>query len=120
MGAVFFIPRHSELPTLWQHPRKFLERYRYSLALLVVGAALDALTTYANVRQFGPHVETHPVQRLFFERLGPAVGVPLAKLLQFGFVIFVAAWWRPWTRWLLLVCGALYTLAAVSNHFQWL
>ena len=97
-----------------------MSRYRYSLAVMGVGAVLDAMTTYANVRQFGPHVETHPVQRVFFEMLGPAVGVPVAKLIQFGFVIFVAAWWRPWTRWLLLVCGGLYTLAAFSNHFQWL
>jgi len=117
---VYFIPRHSELPTLRQHPRTFLKRYRYSLALLILGAVLDAITTYQNVRQFGPHVETHPVQRLFFETFGPALGVPLAKLIQFAFVIFVAAWWRPWTRWILFVCGTLYTAAALSNHFQWL
>ena len=117
---MFLIPRHSELTTLRKQPSRFFLRYRYSLAVLVVGAVLDALTTYENVRQFGAHVETHPVQRLFFETLGPALGVPLAKAIQLGFVIFVAAWWRPWTRWLLLICGALYTLAAVSNHFQWI
>lgn len=90
------------------------------MIVLAIGAILDALTTYANVREFGPHVETHPVQRLFFEIFGPALGVPLAKLTQFAFVIFVAAWWTPWTRWLLLLCGLLYTAASLSNHFQWL
>jgi hypothetical protein len=29
----------------------------------------------------------------------------------------VAAWWRPWCRWILLTCAGLYTLAAVSNYF---
>ena len=114
------IPRHSELSTLGRQPVTFLSRYRYSLAVLVVGAVLDGLTTYANVRQFGPHVETHPVQRLFFQILGAAIGVPVAKAIQFAFVIFVAAWWRPWTRWMLMICGLLYAMAALSNHFYWL
>jgi len=117
---VFLIPRHSELPTLGREPLRFLSRYRFSLIILIIGAVLDALTTYANVKQFGPGVETHPVQRLFFEIFGTAVGVPLAKALQFGFVIFVAAWWRPWTRWVLILCGVLYAAAAMSNHYQWL
>ena len=117
---MLLIPHHSELPTLGRSPRQFLSRYRYSLVVLVVGAVLDGLTTYANVRQFGPEVETHPVQRLFFDYLGPSIGVPIAKALQFAFVIFVAAWWRPWTRWVLLICGVLYAAAAMSNHFRWL
>jgi uncharacterized membrane protein len=98
----------------------FVRRYRYTLTVLLVGAVMDAFTTYANVAEFGPHVETHPVQRLFFEILGPTLGVPLAKLIQLAFVIFVAARWRPWTRLLLLLCGFLYTLAGLSNHFHWL
>jgi len=117
---VFLIPRHSELPTLGREPLRFLSRYRFSLIILIIGAVLDALTTYANVKQFGPGVETHPVQRLFFEIFGTAAGVPLAKALQFGVAIFVAAWWRPWTRWVLIICGVLYAAAAMSNHYQWL
>lgn len=117
---MFLIPRHSELPTLGRQPLRFLSRYRYSLLILIVGAVLDALTTYANVKQFGPGVETHPVQRLFFQTFGATIGVPLAKALQFGFVIFVAAWWCPWTRWVMILCGVLYAAAAASNHYRWL
>ena len=121
IGAIVrWIPRHSELRTIGREPSRFLKRYCFSLVVLVAGAVLDALTTYANVKQFGPGVETHPVQRLFFENLGAPIGVPVAKALQLAFVIFVAAWWRPWTRWVLLACGVLYAATAASNHFQWL
>lgn len=51
------------------------------------------------------------------EWFGAAVGVPLAKGIQLGFVLSVAAWWRPWCAGLLAGCGTLYGLAAVSNYF---
>jgi hypothetical protein len=120
LNGVALLPCNSEIPTLLARPGEFVSRYRYALLLLLVGTILDALTTYANVREFGSHVETHPVQRLVFDLFGVTAGVPLAKLVQVGFVMFVAAWWKPWTRWILLICGLLYTAAAISNHFQWL
>jgi len=52
--------------------------------------------------------------------VGVEAGVPIAKLLQLGFVLLVAAWWRPWCRWILLACGCLYALAATSNYFLWI
>ncbi len=114
------IPANSELPGLINRPGSFLARYRYALIILLIGAVVDGMTTYTNVREFGTHVETHPVQRWVFDWFGAGIGVPLAKIIQMGFVVFVAAWWKPWTRWVLILCGLLYSAAALSNHFQWL
>jgi hypothetical protein len=65
-------------------------------------------------------VETHIVQRWISQIIGVEAGVPMAKLAQLAFVVLVAAWWRPWCRALLIACGSLYTLAAMSNYFLWL
>jgi 2-polyprenyl-3-methyl-5-hydroxy-6-metoxy-1,4-benzoquinol methylase len=40
----------------------------------------------------------------------------LGSLVKAGCVVFVAAIWRGWTPWLLLLCGAGYAMAAVSNY----
>ena len=84
---------------------------------MVLGAAADVFTTLWNLRAYGPMVETHIVQRWVSQLVGVEAGVPLAKLLQLAFVIFVAAWWRPWCAALLIACGCLYAAAAVSNYF---
>ena len=110
------LPRNSAVPQLIQRPRVFVRQYRWELIVLVIGTSLDLFTTLWNVRSYGAGIEVHLVQRWFFEFFGE-VGVPLAKLIQLGFVIAVAAWWRPWCRWILLLCAALYTAAAINNHF---
>src|SRR4051794_33196293 len=115
-----FIPRHSDLSLLAKHPAKFAHRYRWALLVLLAGATADAVTTYLNVRPYGPDIEAHPVQRFVYKLVGPAVGVPLAKLIQVGFVLFVAAWWRPWCQWVIATCGVLYLVAALFNHFHWI
>ena len=112
------IPRKTELFRLVNEPRAFVRTYWVSLTILVVGAIADAITTFQNMRAYGPSIEAHPVQRWVSEVMGVTAGVPLAKLIQFGFVIFVAAWWKPWTPWLLVICGLLYSASAISNHFQ--
>lgn len=114
------IPARSELPTLVRSPAVFLRRYWIPLGLLLVAATADAITTYRNSVAYGTGIEVHPVQRWVFEWFGAAVGVPLAKVLQVGFVIFVAAWWRPWCWAIIALCAALYGLAAMSNHHLWL
>ena len=111
------LPEKTELPHLLQDPPSFAARYRWPLALLALGATADVITTYRNLVLYGPSVEAHLVQRWVSEIVGVHAGVPLAKLIQLGFVLFVAAWWRPWTRWLLTLCGLLYSAAAASNHF---
>ena len=93
-------------------------RYRLPLAVLAAGAALDLVTTYRLVRQYGPGVEVHLVQQLVFRVFGTDAGVPIAKAIQVAFVILVAAWWRPWCAWILTLCGVLYCLAAASNHLN--
>ena len=110
-------PRRSELPRLLRHPGSFVRAYWAPLVILLAGATADLVTTYHNLRLYGPAVEAHPVQRLVSEILGVRVGVPLAKLAQVAFVLLVAAWWRPWTTWLLVLCGLLYFAAAVNNHY---
>jgi hypothetical protein len=114
------LPRRTNLRLLLRRPGVFARRYLWLILMLFTAATADAITTYRNARAYGSEIELHPVQRLVQATLGPEVGVPLAKLIQLAFVIVVAAWWRPWTRWLLGICAALYALAALSNHFHWL
>jgi|SRR5665213_4472624 len=112
-----FLPRDSALPMLAERPREFIKLYRWSLVVLVLGVAVDLFTTLWNIRLYGAGIEMHIVQRWMSQLLGVELGVPLAKFGQLACVVFVAAWWRPWCRWILLLCGLLYTLAAVSNYF---
>jgi hypothetical protein len=111
------LPRNTELPRLVRHPAHFVGSYWLPLMILFAGATADVVTTYQNLRLYGPAVEAHVVQRWVSEIVGIRAGVPVAKLVQLGFVLFVAAWWRPWTPWLLSLCGLLYAAAAVSNHY---
>lgn len=84
---------------------------------LLIGASCDLFTTLWNLRQYGPAIEVHVVQRWLSHWLGVDAGVPLAKVIQLSFVLLVAAWWRPWCRWIVLTCGTLYFLASISNYF---
>jgi len=113
------LPRRTALPTLARRPREFVRTFRWPLLLLAVGATADVVTTYRNLRLYGTGVEAHIVQRWVSDVVGIHVGVPLAKLIQLAFVLLVAAWWRPWTVVILVVCALLYGTAAMSNHFLW-
>jgi hypothetical protein len=114
------LPRDSALPRLIFKPREFIKTYRWWLVALVLGASADVFTTLWNLRAYGPGVEVHIVQRWVSQIVGVEAGVPISKLMQLGFVLLVAAWWRPWCRWILLSCACLYALAATSNYFLWL
>jgi hypothetical protein len=114
------IPASSELPLLVREHRAFAGRYRWPLLFLAIAATADAVTTMRNLQLYGPSVEVHPAHRIIYELFTPEIGAPLAKLMQLGFVLFVAAWWKPWCRALLWLCAAMYAFAALSNHFQWL
>jgi hypothetical protein len=120
MAQSRIFPRDSAFPLLLRTPRAFVRTYRWPLAFLVLGAAADVFTTLWNLRAYGPGVEIHVVQRWLSLWVGVEAGVPLAKGIQLGFVVLVAAWWRPWCRPLLIGCSCLYALAAVSNYFLWL
>ena len=111
------VPRQTELPRLLRHPQEFARVYWLPLAILFAGAVADCATTYHNLVLFGPEVEAHVAQRWVSEVVGVRAGVPLAKMIQLGFVIAVAAWWRRWTPALLIICGLLYGVAAVSNFY---
>jgi hypothetical protein len=111
------VPRNTNLPLLAKEPGAFARTYRIPLLILAAGATADLITTLINLRRYGPSVEAHPVQRLVSEVIGVSAGVPVAKVIQLGFVLLVAAWWRPWCAWILAICGVLYSLAAISNHF---
>ena len=113
------IPKDSALPQLLLRPREFVRSYRWFLVALLAGASADVFTTLWNLRAYGAGVEVHIVQRWVSQLVGVEAGVPLAKLGQLFFVILVAAWWRPWCRWILLSCACLYALAAMSNYFLW-
>ncbi len=114
------LPRRTNLRILCLRPQILLLAYWPALLILCAAATADALTTLRNMQLYGPEIELHLVQRLVTEILGITFGVPAAKLIQLAFVLFVAAWWRPWCLWILWSCAALYTLAALSNHFLWL
>lgn len=111
------LPRQTELPRMVKRPGAFARAYWMPLLILLLGTTADLLTTWHNIRLYGPGVEAHLVQRMVFQLMGTQLGVPVAKLIQLGFVLLVAAWWRPWTPWILSVCGLLYVAAAISNHF---
>jgi hypothetical protein len=111
------VPQQSELPRLLQHPLSFARSYWLPLAILLAGTVADCVTTYHNLALYGPGAETHIVQRWVSELVGVHAGVPLAKFIQFCFVVGVAAWWRRWTPWLLILCGLLYAAAAISNYY---
>jgi hypothetical protein len=111
------LPHNSALPMLAERPREFIETYRWFLVALVLGVSADLFTTLWNLRLYGAGIEMHIVQRWMSQLLGIELGVPLAKFAQLACVVFVAAWWRPWCRWILLLCGLLYSLAAISNYF---
>ncbi|MBI4582249.1 MAG: hypothetical protein HY718_21315, partial [Planctomycetes bacterium] len=94
-----------------RHERSAFEitdAYRWPLFILLVGAFFDGLTTYQFLQTLGPEVEVHPVQQLLFTWLPPLLGVLLAKTGQVVAAILLAAWWRPWCRWIMLVCGVIY------------
>jgi uncharacterized membrane protein len=110
----------SNLRILFRQPKVFAQTYRLELFILLIGASADAVTTLINVSRYGADIEVHPVQRLFFHLFGPVIGVLSAKVGQWAFVLFVAAWWRPWCTYILLATGLLYFVAALSNHFMWL
>jgi hypothetical protein len=114
------LPRDSALPMLFRHPRQFIKTNRWALFVLVLGAGADVFTTLWNLRAYGAGVEVHLVQRWVSQIVGIEAGVPLAKVGQLAFVVLVAAWWRPWCRWILLACGCLYATAAMSNYFLWI
>ena len=84
----------------------------------MVGATLDAATTIVFMLKYGADAEVHPVICLMAHILGPVAGTVLGKIGQVVFVVFVASLWRPWCRWLILLCGTLYLLASISNHFE--
>jgi hypothetical protein len=111
------IPLKTELPRLLLTPRRFAQAYRIPLLILLIGATADLFTTWHNLRLYGWQIEAHIVQRWFSEILGVEAGVPLAKMGQCMCVVLVAAWWKPWTPWMLTLCGLLYGAAAVSNYF---
>lgn len=114
------LPRKTNLRILARHPALFVRAYWPALLILLAGASADGVTTFVALREYGPQTEVHPVQRWVSEILGVTAGVPLAKLAQVAFVVLVAAWWRTWCGWIMILCGLLYALAAVSNHFMWL
>lgn len=115
--AVKLLSQDSALPLLARKPREFVNAFRWPLAVMVLGASADLFTTLWNMRTYGAGIEVHVVQQWFSLLFGVEVGVPLAKMGQCAFVIVVAAWWRRWCKWLMLGCGCLYAMAAVSNYF---
>jgi hypothetical protein len=114
------VPRKCLIGLLVCDPLRFLKDYRWPLFILVLGAFLDGVSTYQFLSTVGPDGEVHPVQRLVFTYLPPMLGILFAKACQVIAAVFVAAWWQPWCKWLLLITGVLYILAAMSNYFHWL
>lgn len=114
------IPQRTHLWLLVRNPLQFRDLYRWPLFVLVLAAFFDGLTTYRFLHTLGPEAEVHPVQRIMFTLLPPLAGIVLAKGGQVACAVLVAAWWQPWCKWLLLLTAALYGLAALSNHFEWL
>lgn len=110
----------SNLRLLLRRPGVLVRAYRWPLVVTLVGTTLDTITTMRAMYAGGVSVEMHPAMRAIAEELGVTWGVPLASAVRLGFVFFVAAFWRRWCGWLLVIAGVGYALAAASNHFGWL
>lgn len=108
----------SNFRLLRRRPLLFARIYRWPLLVLLIGAILDGVTTAVTLSRFGADSEIHPVVCLMAHILGPVTGTVLGKIGQVVFAIFVASLYRPWCRWIMLVCGVLYMLASVVNHFR--
>jgi len=110
----------SNLPLLRRHPWRFVRTYWLPLTILLIGGTLDAITTCEALGRHGPEVELHPGFRLMVRVFGtsPPV-VSTLKAIQMLAALFVAALWDKWTGPLMTLCGVLYTLAAISNHYHW-
>ncbi len=114
-----FLGRKSNLRLLCRRPLLFARAYWWALAVLAIGALLDAVTTYQFLAKYGPDEELRPDVRLVLRIMPVWAGPFFAKLVQSAFVIFVAAIWRGWCKWLIAICGVFYCLAAASNAFNW-
>lgn len=110
----------TNLRLLVRRPGVLVRAYRWPLSAALVGTALDTITTMRAMYARGVRVEMHPAMRAIAEEFGVTWGVPLGSAVRLLFVFFVAAFWRRWSGWLLVVVGAGYALAAASNHFGWL
>jgi len=108
----------ANLHFVLRHPRLFLGIYRWPILVLLVGLIVDGITTYRFVGEFGPRSELHPAMWIVLEVLGRDVGIVVGSIGRLIAVIFVAGLFRKWRGRLLLICGILYCLAAVSNHFR--
>ena len=110
----------TNLRLLLRRPGVLVRAYRWPLAAVIAGAMLDTVTTMRSMYRSGVSVELHPAMRVIAEELGVTWGVPLASVVRLGFVFFVAAIWRKWCGWLMVLAGAGYVLAAASNYLGWL
>lgn len=110
----------SNLRILAYKPWLFIRVYRWPLIILLIGALLDTITTMNSMSLYGTDDELHPGIRVMVEQYGITFGMPIGTIVRLGFVLFVAAIWRRWCWWVLTICGILYILAAMSNHFLWL
>jgi hypothetical protein len=113
-------PMPSEVHTLARQPVTFLRRYRWAVAILLIGALADMLTTIVNLARFGTVAEVHPAMRIMAELYGVQAGIIVGTVVRVLVVLFVASLWTRWCRAMLVVCGLLYGLAAMNNHFLWL
>jgi hypothetical protein len=116
------VPEHRfvNLRVLLRHPRWFARIYAIPLLILSIGMALDGASTLDIVLKYGSEVELHPAMHYAIEVAGPALGVVLGSLAKMAFVLLVSSLKRSWMRWLPVLCGFLYIMAAVSNFFRWL
>jgi hypothetical protein len=110
----------TNLRLIFRRPGTFVRFYRWPLGLLVVGSVLDTATTMSVMYRFGVDCEMHPAMWLMARLFGVTFGVPLGTVARLAFVLGIASLRRAWCGWILLLCGALYCLAAASNHFGWL
>lgn len=110
--------RKSNLWLLVHRPGSFAGAYRWPLAIMLAGGALDGATTLAVLDRWGVSAELHPAMWMMGLVFGVRAGVPLAMVAKMAFAVFVAAMFRRWCAWILVLFGVLSALGACYNHYQ--
>ena len=93
----------------------YLYRNRYYLAVLLLAAIADVITTIMFMMKLGPNAEYHPAIRFVSGIFGPLFGPIIGKICQLLAILLVTLYLKNWEKYVLVVVSILYAWAAWFN-----